>query len=60
MVFEGDPELVLSAWQPNIKPFLWVAAQRTEEEKLLLQAHGCGSKPMVPFWGRCTTHFSEF
>ena len=19
---------------------------------------GCGSKPMVPFWGRCTTHFS--
>ena len=18
---------------------------------------GCGSKPMVPFWGRCTTHF---
>ena len=21
---------------------------------------GCGSKPMVPFWGRCTTHFSLF
>ena len=21
--------------------------------------YGCGSKPMVPFWGRCTTHFSE-
>ena len=21
---------------------------------------GCGSKPMVPFWGRCTTHFSQF
>ena len=20
--------------------------------------HGCGSKPMVPFWGRCTAHFS--
>ena len=20
---------------------------------------GCGSKPMVPFWGRCTTHFSR-
>ena len=20
--------------------------------------YGCGSKPMVPFWGRCTTHFS--
>ena len=19
---------------------------------------GCGSKPMVPFWGRCTAHFS--
>ena len=19
----------------------------------------CGSKPMVPFWGRCTTHFSQ-
>ena len=22
--------------------------------------HGCGSKPIVPFWGRCTTHFSPF
>ena len=22
--------------------------------------YGCGSKPMVPFWGRCTTHFSLF
>ena len=21
---------------------------------------GCGSKPMVSFWGRCTTHFSLF
>ena len=21
---------------------------------------GCGSKPMVPFWGRCTTHFTLF
>ena len=21
-------------------------------------SHGCGSKPMVPFWGRCTAHFS--
>ena len=21
---------------------------------------GCGSRPMVPFWGRCTTHFSLF
>ena len=21
---------------------------------------GCGSKPMVPFWGRCTTHFGLF
>ena len=22
--------------------------------------YGCGSKPTVPFWGRCTTHFSLF
>ena len=22
--------------------------------------NGCGSKPMVPFWGRGTTHFSLF
>ena len=22
--------------------------------------HCCGSKPMVPFWGRCTTQFSLF
>ena len=21
---------------------------------------GCGSKPMVPFWGRCTTHFRTY
>ena len=21
---------------------------------------GCGSKPIVPIWGRCTTHFSLF
>ena len=25
-----------------------------------LSSFGCGSKPMVPFWGRCTTHFSLF
>ena len=23
-------------------------------------ANGCGSKPMVPFWARCSTHFSPF
>ena len=23
-------------------------------------SHGRGSTPMVPFWGRCTTHFSQF
>ena len=22
--------------------------------------YGCRSKPMVPFWGRCTTHFGLF
>ena len=22
--------------------------------------NGCGSKPMVPFWGRCTTHFRTY
>ena len=21
---------------------------------------GCGSKPMVPFWGRCTTHVRTY
>ena len=21
---------------------------------------GCGSKPVVPFWGRCTTHFRTY
>ena len=21
---------------------------------------GCGSKPMAPFWGRCTTHFRTY
>ena len=25
---------------------------------LSLNIWQCGSKPMVPFWGRCTTHFS--
>ena len=24
------------------------------------QRRGCGSKPMVQFWGRCTTHFCLF
>ena len=24
-----------------------------------MAGNGCGSKPMVPFWGRCTTHFSR-
>ena len=24
------------------------------------QGTGCGSKPMVPFWGRCTTHFGTY
>ena len=24
------------------------------------QPYGCGSKPMVPFWGRCTTHFRSY
>ena len=23
----------------------------------LVDSFGRGSKPMVPFWGRCTTHF---
>ena len=22
--------------------------------------NGCGSKPTVPFWGRCTTHFRTY
>ena len=25
-----------------------------------LTKYGCGSKPLVPFWGRSTTHFSLF
>ena len=32
----------------------WILAK-----KKLFQ-HGCGSKPMVPFWGRCTTHFRTY
>ena len=24
----------------------------------LMYSFGCGSRPIVPFWGRCTTHFS--
>ena len=26
----------------------------------LLQRCGCGSTPLVPFWGRCTTHLVYF
>ena len=26
----------------------------------LWRQYGCGSKPMVPFWVRCTTHFGLF
>ena len=25
-----------------------------------LYPYGCGSKPMVPFWGRCTTHVRTY
>ena len=25
-----------------------------------MSTYGCGSKPMVPFWGRCTTHFRTY
>ena len=31
-------------WRINYSTFQW-------------GMFGCGSKPMVPFWGRCTTHF---
>ena len=31
-----------------------------EAGRVTRKAYGCGSKPMVPFWGRCTTHFSKF
>ena len=42
--------------------------RRREEEKQEAGAffgvsnftYGCGSKPMVPFWGRCTTHFGVY
>ena len=40
---------------------LWFLSNNTQH-CVLLQAcqYGCGSQPMIPFWGRCTTHFSLF
>ena len=35
----------------------WVQERKGQPNQLLV---GCGSKPMVPFWDRCTTHFSLF
>ena len=35
-------------------------AQARHRVNMVSDTNGCGSKPMVPFWGRCTTHFSPF
>ena len=40
-------------------PFLGQRVVRTELDSSLI-VYGCGSKPMKPFWGRSTTHFSLF
>ena len=29
-------------------------------QEVLIDVYGCGSKPMVPLWGRFTTHFGLF
>ena len=35
-------------------------AQIVFELQVVLTRYGHGSKPMVPVWDRCTTHFSLF
>ena len=37
---------------PGLALWLWV--------KIKPPGYGCGSKPMVPFWDRCTTHFRTY
>ena len=35
----------------------WFSASHTGIlSRVVLSRSGCGSKPVVPFWGRCTTH----
>ena len=38
----------------------WQKKQKAQDpaRRLPHRSGRCGSKPMVPFWGRCTTHFS--
>ena len=38
----------------------WVSSKSTSQRVRAFLPCGCGSKPIVPFWGRCTTHFSLF
>ena len=44
-------------WYPQNKthPFVILSS-----DFLGVATYGCGSKPMVQFWGRCTTHFGMF
>ena len=37
----------------------WGGCNRVKTRKNHLP-NGCGSKPMVPFWGGCTTHFRTY
>ena len=34
----------------------WPCSATVRFTPAILSQYGCGSKPMVPFWGRCTTH----
>ena len=65
-------DLNQSSWTSRHRPLGYVLAAAGGRHSVLLRqdgqagkwvdrnSYGCGSKPMVPFWGRCTTHFSLF
>ena len=51
----GSPDSAAQVGAPDPRPGGRRAARGARVDQ-----RGCGSKPMVPFWGRCTTHFSLF
>ena len=54
---DPEPEALLRAAWPAISAGAPKFLKRTTT---ICKSFGCGSKPMVPSWGRCTTHFGLF
>ena len=62
LFFASEPTRILQSFHSGGKPK--VRTSRMEVSAISRpawqQSGGCGSKPMLSFWGRCTTQFSLF